>query len=121
MTLSLEDIRAAAERIAGHVERTPCRHSKTLSEITGADVWAKFENLQFTASFKERGAAAQQGSPSLSKEARARSVIAASAGNHGQGLAYHGQHLGIPVTVVVAARGHRSSEGPADPRLPGPR
>ena len=99
MTLCLEDIRAAAERIAGHVERTPCRHSKTLSQITGAEVWVKFENLQFTASFKERGALNKL--VQLSKEARARGVIAASAGNHAQGLAYHGQRLGIPVTVVA--------------------
>ena len=56
MTLTLDDIKAAAGRIAGHVERTPCRFSRTLSEITGAEVWVKFENQQFTASYKERGA-----------------------------------------------------------------
>jgi DNA-binding response OmpR family regulator len=56
MTLSLDDIRAAADRLKGHIERTPRRHSRTLSEITGAEVWVKFENLQFTAAFKERGA-----------------------------------------------------------------
>ena len=56
MTLSLDDIRAAADRLKGHIERTPCRHSRTLSEITGAEVWVKFENLQFTAAYKERGA-----------------------------------------------------------------
>jgi len=56
MTLTLEDIKAAAGRLAGHIERTPCRHSRTLSEITGAQVWVKFENLQFTAAYKERGA-----------------------------------------------------------------
>ena len=55
-TLTLQDIRAAAARIDGHVDKTPCRHSRTLSEITGADVWVKFENLQFTAAYKERGA-----------------------------------------------------------------
>ncbi|HYE45072.1 MAG TPA: threonine ammonia-lyase, partial [Caulobacter sp.] len=54
MTLSIDDIRAAAARLAGHIERTPCRYSKTLSEITGAQVWVKFENLQFTAAYKER-------------------------------------------------------------------
>ena len=56
MTLSIDDIRAAAERLKGRIERTPCRQSRTLSEITGADVWVKFENLQFTAAYKERGA-----------------------------------------------------------------
>ena len=99
MTLLLEDIRAAAVRLAGHVERTPCRRSKTLSEITGADVWVKFENLQFTASYKERGALNKLAQ--LTEEERARGVIAASAGNHAQGLAYHGQRLGIPVTIVM--------------------
>jgi threonine dehydratase len=99
MTLLLEDIRAAAERLAGHIERTPCRHSKTLSEITGAEVWVKFENQQFTASYKERGALNKLAQ--LTAEERARGVIAASAGNHAQGLAYHGQRLGIPVTIVM--------------------
>ncbi len=56
MSVTLDDIRAAADRIRGHVERTPCRRSRTLSKITGAEVWVKFENLQFTAAFKERGA-----------------------------------------------------------------
>jgi threonine dehydratase len=99
MTLCLQDIRAAAQRIAGHVERTPCRRSKTLSQITGADVWVKFENLQFTASFKERGALNKLAQ--LSKQQKASGVIAASAGNHAQGLAYHGQRLGVPVTIVM--------------------
>ncbi len=99
MTLRLEDIQAAARRIAGHVERTPCRYSKTLSEITGARVWVKFENLQFTASFKERGALNKLSL--LTKTERARGVIAASAGNHAQGLAYHGERLGVPVTIVM--------------------
>ncbi len=99
MTLCLQDIQDAAQRIAGQVERTPCRQSKTLSQITGADVWVKFENLQFTASFKERGALNKLSQ--LSKQERARGVIAASAGNHGQGLAYHGERLGVPVTIVM--------------------
>ena len=75
------------------------RHSRTLSEITGAEVWVKFENLQFTASYKERGALNKL--LQLSESERKRGVIAASAGNHAQGLAYHGQRLGIPVTIVM--------------------
>ncbi len=99
MTLSLDDIQAAAGRIAGHVERTPCRHSRTLSQITGAEVWVKFENLQFTAAYKERGALNKLSR--LTGEERGRGVIAASAGNHAQGLAYHGQRMGVPVTIVM--------------------
>jgi threonine dehydratase len=99
MTLSLDDIQAAAARIAGHVERTPCRHSRTLSQITGAEVWVKFENLQFTASYKERGALNRLAQ--LTDAERARGVIAASAGNHAQGLAYHGQMMDLPVTIVM--------------------
>jgi threonine dehydratase len=99
MTLTLEDIQAAAGRIAGHVVRTPCRYSRTLSKITGAEVWVKFENLQFTASYKERGALNRLAR--LTADERARGVIAASAGNHAQGLAYHGERLGIPVTIVM--------------------
>ena len=99
MTLHLDDIQAAADRIAGHVERTPCRPSRTLSRITGAEVWVKFENLQFTASYKERGALNRLSR--LDAEERRRGVIAASAGNHAQGLAYHGERLGIPVTIVM--------------------
>ena len=99
MTLSLADIQAAAGRIAGHVERTPCRHSRTLSQITGAEVWVKFENQQFTASYKERGALNRL--LQLTDEEKKRGVIAASAGNHAQGLAYHGDRLGVPVTIVM--------------------
>jgi threonine dehydratase len=99
MTLTFDDIVAAKERLQGHIERTPCRHSRTLSEITGADVWVKFENLQFTAAYKERGAL--NALLQLSEEARRRGVIAASAGNHSQGLAYHASRLGIPVTIVM--------------------
>jgi threonine dehydratase len=99
MTLSLDDIRAAAERVKGHIERTPMRHSRTLSEITGAEVWVKFENLQFTAAYKERGALNTL--LQLSDNEAKRGVIAASAGNHSQGLAYHAARLGVPVTIVM--------------------
>jgi threonine dehydratase len=97
--LKFEDITAAAERLKGNIERTPMRHSRTLSEITGAEVWVKFENLQFTAAFKERGALNKL--LLLSSEERKRGVIAASAGNHAQGLAYHGTRLGVPTTIVM--------------------
>jgi threonine dehydratase len=97
MTLTFAQIEAAAERLNGHIERTPCRHSKTLSQITGAEVWVKFENLQFTAAYKERGALNKL----MLLNDRGRGVIAASAGNHSQGLAYHAARLGVPVTIVM--------------------
>jgi threonine dehydratase len=97
--LTVADVRAAAERIAGAVVRTPTLHSKTLSQITGAEIWLKFENQQFTAAFKERGAL--NALLLLTDEQRSRGVIAASAGNHAQGLAYHGTRLGVPVTIVM--------------------
>jgi threonine dehydratase len=99
MSVTIDDIRAAADRLKGHIERTPCRPSRTLSQIAGAKVWVKFENLQFTAAFKERGALNKllQLTPAETK----RGVIAASAGNHAQGLAYHGQRLGVPVVIVM--------------------
>jgi threonine dehydratase len=96
---TITDIRAAAERIQGAVIRTPMLKSRTLSEIIGADVWLKFENLQFTAAFKERGALNKL--LQLTDDERARGVIAASAGNHAQAVAYHGKRLGIPVTIVM--------------------
>ena len=99
MTLHIDDIRAAAARLAGHIERTPCRYSKTLSEITGAQVWVKFENLQFTAAYKERGALNKL--MLMSEADKAKGVIAASAGNHAQGLAYHATRLGVPSTIVM--------------------
>jgi threonine dehydratase len=99
MTLAFEDILAARDRLQGHIERTPCRYSRTLSEITGAEVWVKFENLQFTAAYKERGALNKL--LLLGENVRERGVIAASAGNHSQGLAYHGSRLGVPVTIVM--------------------
>ena len=97
--VSIADIRAAKARIAGAVVRTPTLHSKTLSEIVGADVWLKFENLQFTAAYKERGALNKL--LQLDQAARTKGVIAASAGNHAQGLAYHGRRIGVPVTIVM--------------------
>jgi threonine dehydratase len=98
-TVSFEQIKAAAERLKGHIERTPLRPSRTLSEITGAEVWIKFENLQFTAAYKERGALNKL--LQLTEAEKKKGVIAASAGNHAQGLAYHGARLGIPVTIVM--------------------
>ena len=97
--ITLDDVRAAAKRIAGNVVRTPCLRSETLSRLVQAEVWLKFENLQFTASFKERGAlnTLQQ----LSADERKRGVIAMSAGNHAQGVAYHAGRLGIPATIVM--------------------
>ena len=97
--VTLDDIKAAAGRLNGHVERTPCRYSRTLSDITGAQVWVKFENLQFTAAYKERGALNRLSL--LSADERTRGVIAASAGNHAQALAYHGARMGVPVTIVM--------------------
>jgi threonine dehydratase len=99
MTLAFDDILAARDRLQGHIERTPCRRSRTLSEITGAEVWVKFENLQFTAAYKERGALNKL--LQLTEAEKKRGVIAASAGNHSQGLAYHAARLGIPVTIVM--------------------
>ena len=97
--LTLNDVRKAAQAIAGAVIRTPTLHSKTLSDITGAQVYLKFENQQFTAAYKERGAL--NALLHLSEEQRARGVIAASAGNHSQGLSFHGRRLGVPVTIVM--------------------
>lgn len=99
MTITLEDIRAAAAALDGNIVATPCLHSRTLSEITAAQVYLKFENHQFTASFKERGALNKL--LSLTPEQRARGVIAASAGNHAQGVAYHARRLAIPAVIVM--------------------
>jgi threonine dehydratase len=99
LAISLDDIRAAAAGIAGAVERTPTRLSHTLSDIAGCEIWLKFENLQFTASFKERGALNRLNS--LSPDERRRGVVAMSAGNHAQGVAYHAGRLGIPATIVM--------------------
>jgi threonine dehydratase len=97
--VTLSDVQAAARRLAGHVENTPCLHSRTLSAITGAQVYLKFENLQFTASFKERGALNRL--LALSDDERRRGVIAVSAGNHAQGVAYHAQRMGVPAVIVM--------------------
>jgi threonine dehydratase len=99
MSVTLQDIRAAAEALRDSIVRTPCLHSRTLSAITGAQVYLKFENHQFTASFKERGALNKL--LSLPPEQRARGVVAASAGNHAQGVAYHARRLGIPAVIVM--------------------
>ena len=99
MKVTLAEIRAAARRIAGGVTVTPCPESIPLSEITGARVFCKLDNLQRTGSFKERGA--RNALRCLGAEAARRGVIAASAGNHALGLAYHGRLLKIPVTVVM--------------------
>ena len=97
--VTLADIQAAARAIAGAVEITPARHSRTLSAIAGAEIFLKFENLQFTASFKERGALNKL--LSLAPDERKRGVIAMSAGNHAQGVAYHAGRLGVPATIVM--------------------
>jgi threonine dehydratase len=96
---TVDDIRAAAERIKGAVIRTPMLVSRTLSDIIGAEIWLKFENLQFTSAYKERGALNKL--LQLSAEDRAAGVIAASAGNHAQAVAYHAKRLGIPATIVM--------------------
>jgi len=96
---TIDDIRAAVQRIDGNVVRTPMLVSRTLSEIIGAEVWLKFENLQFTAAYKERGALNKL--LQLTPEERARGVIAASAGNHAQAVAYHAKRLGIPAVIVM--------------------
>jgi len=97
--IGLADIRQAAATIAGHVVRTPCHQSATLSEIVDVELYLKFENLQFTASFKERGALNKL--VSLSAEQKSAGVVAMSAGNHAQAVAYHGRRLNIPVTIVM--------------------
>src|SRR5258705_1566666 len=99
MPIRFEDITAAAERIAPSVLHSPCPRSVPLSELTGCNVFCKLEYLQRTGSFKERGA--RNALLLLSSEQRKRGVIAASAGNHALGLAYHARLLEIPVTVVM--------------------
>jgi threonine dehydratase len=97
--ITLSDIRRAARMLGGHILATPCVQSATLSEITGAQVVLKLENLQFTGSFKDRGAYLKL--RSLTPEQRARGVIAMSAGNHAQAVAYHARNLGIPAVIVM--------------------
>src|SRR5438309_4317625 len=97
--IELADIRAAEARLQGQVLDTPCVESRTISQITGAQVFLKFENLQFTASFKERGACNKLAQ--LTDEERRHGVIAMSAGNHAQGVAYHAQRLGLRAVIVM--------------------
>jgi threonine dehydratase len=97
--ISFKDIEAARDRIAGAIYYSPCQHSIPLSEITGMEIFCKLDNLQRTGSFKERGA--RNALTQLSPEQQKRGVIAASAGNHAQALAYQGKLLGIPATVVM--------------------
>src|SRR5665213_1796238 len=99
LSVELKDIEAAARVIAGQVIVTPCLASRTLSEVTGAEIYLKFENHQFTASFKERGALTKLAS--LDAAQAAKGVIACSAGNHAQGVAYHAHRLGIPAVIVM--------------------
>ena len=97
--VQLADIRQAALRLQGQVLNTPCVESRTISQLTGAQVFLKFENLQFTASFKERGACNKLAQ--LSDSQRERGVVAMSAGNHAQGVAYHAQRLGLRAVIVM--------------------
>ena len=99
LPVTLRDVEAAADVLDGFVRRTSFERSRTLSDISGASVWLKFENLQFTATFKERGALNRLSA--LSADERRRGVIAASAGNHAQGVAYHAARLSIPATIFV--------------------
>src|SRR3569833_3681137 len=99
LPVSSADVREARARIGVAVVRTPTLISRTLGQLTGATVYLKFENLQFTAAYKERGALNKL--LQLDEGAKERGVLAASAGNHAQGLAYPGARLGIPVTIVM--------------------
>src|SRR5579871_5731576 len=99
LPVTLRDVEAAAATLAGFVKRTSFDQSRTLSDITGSQIWLKFENLQFTATFKERGALNRLAA--LSADQRKQGVIAASAGNHAQGVAYHAARLSIPATIFV--------------------
>jgi threonine dehydratase len=97
--INLAAIEAARRGLVGQIAKTPFSHSRTLSDILGAEVWLKFENLQFTASFKERGAYTRM--MALTPHERAQGVIAVSAGNHAQGVAYHAQRMGVPAVIVM--------------------
>ena len=117
LAITLDDVRAARRVIAQDVLRTPMLPAPKLSDLTGANVFVKYENLQVTNSFKERGALAKL--LSLTADERRRGVTAMSAGNHAQALAYHANRLGIPATVVmprtapitkiVQTEGHRAT------------
>lgn len=97
--ITLASVRAAADRLRGAIVATPFLHSHTLSRIAGAELWLKFENLQFTSSFKERGALNKL--LSLDAAERKRGVVAMSAGNHAQSVAYHAGRLGVPAVIVM--------------------
>jgi threonine dehydratase len=97
--ITLADIEAARRNLVGQITKTPFSHSRTLSDILGAEIWLKFENLQFTASFKERGAYTRM--MALTPHERAQGVIAVSAGNHAQGVAYHAERMGVPAVIVM--------------------
>ncbi len=96
---SLQDIRAARQRLAGVIYLSPCAYSETVSQLAGARTSFKLENLQMTGSFKERGAANRL--LTLSEAERVRGVVAASAGNHGLAVAFHARRLGIRATIVM--------------------
>jgi threonine dehydratase len=99
LPVTLADVQAAAVTIRGSIPATECNQSRTLGEVLGCKVWLKFENLQFTSTFKERGALNRL--EALSPDERRRGVIAMSAGNHAQGVAYHAKRLGIPAVIVM--------------------
>ena len=99
LPITVDDVLAAHTRIAGAIVKTPTLISQTLSQMLGCNVYLKFENLQFTAAYKERGALNRL--LQLDEASKTKGVIAASAGNHAQGLAYHGKRLGVPVTIVM--------------------
>lgn len=99
LPVTADDVRRAAQTIAGAVVKTPCDKSFTLGRDLGAEIWLKFENLQFTAAYKERGALNRLSA--LTPDERRRGVIAMSAGNHAQGVSYHAGRLGIPATIVM--------------------
>ncbi len=97
--ITLEHIQSAGRSITGHIERTPFRKAVTLSRLAGIETWLKFENLQFTASFKERGACHKLAQ--LAEDGTTTGVVAMSAGNHAQGVAYHAHRLNLPATIVM--------------------
>jgi threonine dehydratase len=99
LAVTLADVRAAAATIHGATIRTECNESRTLGAVLGCRIWLKFENLQFTSTFKERGALNRL--QALSPDERRRGVVAMSAGNHAQGVAYHASRLGIPALIVM--------------------
>lgn len=99
MSVTIADIHAARELLKGQIVRTPMLHAPKLSELTGANIWVKYENAQVTNSFKDRGAYVRLSK--LTPEQKERGVIAMSAGNHAQAVAYHAKRLGIPATIVM--------------------